>query len=93
MKNLLFFQCSFYPPCKSSRQENEAAVQNYKLTYGTPGQTFPCLYNPEDPREIVRTRRFTLAHVVHGLLWSSTVFITSVAILVLAIKKKGCDFL
>ena len=30
-------QCSFYPPCRSSRVENENTVSDYQSRYGLPG--------------------------------------------------------
>ncbi len=94
--NMCYFlslQCSYYPPCKSSRVANEKAVRDYEGRYGKPGQTYPCLYNPKNPTEVIRTRRFHINHVVHGMVWSSLVFVLSLVILILAIRKKGCDFL
>jgi len=86
-------ECTYYPPCKSSRMANERAVREYEERYGRPGQTFPCLYNPDNPSEVIRTRRFHMNHVVHGMLWSSLIFVISLSILVIAIRKKGCSFL
>ena len=85
-------QCSYYPPCKSSRIANEKAVHDYEQKFGTPGKTYPCLYNPHNPKEVIRTRRFHLSHVIHGMVWSSLVFLISLGILIFAVKKKGCDF-
>ena len=90
--SFILFQCSYYPPCKSSKMANEKAVRDYEHMYGQPGKKFTCLYNPKNPTEVIRTRRFHLNHVIHGMVWSSLVFILSLAILIVAIRKKGCDF-
>ena len=46
-------QCSYYPPCKTNRSENIAAVERYAEKYGTPGNQYDCLYNPENHAEVL----------------------------------------
>ena len=87
------FQCSFYPNCKNSQVSNERAVAEYERNYGTKGLSYPCLYNPHNQKEVIRTRRFNLNHVIHGITWSTAVFIFSVICLSLLIKKHRCKFL
>ena len=48
----VYEQCSFYPPCRSSRAENEDAVSQYQSKYGLPGIVYPCWYNPQRPSTV-----------------------------------------
>ena len=48
----IFFQCSFYPHCLKSQSENFASVQDFVSKYGTPGNTYSCLYNPNNHAQV-----------------------------------------
>ena len=39
-------QCSFYPPCRSSNEENDESVEEFRRRLGNPGTTFACWFNP-----------------------------------------------
>ncbi len=90
---VLCLQCSYLPPCRSSRSANRQAVLHYEQAHGRPGHSYPCLYNPDNPRQVIRTRRFQLQHVIHGLLWSSLVLVVSAGLLLLTLKRRGCESL
>ena len=85
----LYLQCSFYPPCKSSELANTQTVENYQRRYGTIDQSFPCLFNPDDPSEVIRTQKFLLGHVIHGLTWSSILLVSAMVILSVLVKRNG----
>ncbi len=93
--NVFFFsfQCSYYPSCRSSQVANEETVNKYETEYGTIGLSYPCLYNPGNPREVIRTRRFHLHNVVSGMTWRSLLLIVSMITLCIMIKKRGCKVL
>ena len=46
------FQCSYYPACKSTHLENLKEVKEYRQTYGVPGESFQCFYNPLNHNEV-----------------------------------------
>ena len=87
------FQCSYYPPCKSSQIANDKSVSNYQQRFGVIGQSFSCLFNPVNPRQVIRTRRFHLRHVLHGTVWSSMICVASSSALVFIIKRRGCIYI
>jgi Calcium-activated potassium channel, beta subunit len=90
MQWLLWLQCSFYPPCRSSRLDNELAVAEYERRYGRPGvDPYPCWYNPSDRSEVIQHRRFRLHHVVNGIVWSSALFIVSIVFLAFVVRRKN----
>ena len=93
IRHLFFFQCSYYPSCRSSQSANEETVNKYEAEYGSVGLSYPCLYNPGNPREVIRTRRFHLHNVVSGMTWSSLLLLVSVIALYIMIKKRGCKVL
>ena len=84
-------QCTIYPRCTESRSANELVVREYVDKYGKLGTTFSCLFNPTNPQEVIRTRRFTVSHAVHGILWSTLIFVISLAVLICAVRRKGCN--
>ena len=87
----LCLQCSFYPSCRSSRQDNDRAVAAYESVYGAVGgPAFPCLYNPARRSEVIQRRRFQTQHVVNGLAWSCVLLVLSLAFLVYALRRRGC---
>ena len=88
----LSFQCSYYPPCKSSKIANDKSVSNYQQRFGVIGKSFSCLFNPVNPRQVIRTRRFELKHVLHGTVWSSIICLASSSALILIIKRRGCIY-
>ena len=89
----LSFQCSYYPPCKSSHAENQESVRQYASQFATPRLNYSCFYNPGDPTEVIREKRFQLHQVVHGMLWSSVIFSVSLGLLSVVVKRRGCEFL
>ncbi|ELU05997.1 hypothetical protein CAPTEDRAFT_226235 [Capitella teleta] len=86
-------QCSFYPPCLTSKEDNYDAVRHYELQYGRSHRSFSCLFDPDKPSRVIRRRRFKLHHVVHGLVWSIALFLSSLALLTFALRYKGCAVL
>ena len=86
--DFLLFQCTFRPSCLSSRVSNENSVIGYSHHYGTRAQTYECFYNPEYPSEIIRTRKFHIGYVIHGLVWPSVFVISNSMMLVLLVKNK-----
>ena len=42
--------------------------------------------------QVIRTRRFQLHHVIHGIVWSSIILTAAAILLVLTIKRRGCAF-
>ncbi|ELU08254.1 hypothetical protein CAPTEDRAFT_220082 [Capitella teleta] len=84
-------KCTFYPHCHSARRRNEDAILRYELKWGRPGIRFNCLYNPRNPREVIRKRRFHEAHVVNGIVWTTLLFIGSCSALVAIYRWKGFD--
>ena len=81
-------QCSFYPPCRSSRVENEDAVADYQSKYGLPGSEYPCWYNPDRPSQVIQHHRFHLHHVINGVAGSTAVLATSVVLLVCVVRHR-----
>lgn len=90
---LLYFQCSFYPPCKKSPTKIEESVKAYEKRYGIIGLPFNCLFSPNHTGLAIRTKRFQLYHVVNGILWSIIVLAMSMIALAYAVRKRGCEFL
>jgi len=84
----LCFQCSFYPPCRSSRVENEDAVSDYQSKYGIPGSEYPCWYNPQITSQVIQHHRFYLHHVINGVAGSAAVLIASVVLLVCVVRHR-----
>ena len=83
------FQCSFYPPCKSSEIANTQTVKDYERRYGTADQSYPCLFNPNNPSQVIRTQKFLLEHVIHGTVWSSIILLSAIVILSILVKRNG----
>lgn len=81
-------QCSFYPPCRSSRAENEDAVSQYQSKYGLPGSVYPCWYNPQRPSQVIQHHRFHLHHVIKGVVGSAAVILATIALLVCVVRHR-----
>ena len=87
---LFFFQCTFYPPCKSSHEENKETVKEYVKQYGVRYQNYTCLYNFHNVNEVIRTKRFEKNQVVHGLVWPILTLVIGILALLITIRKRGC---
>jgi len=83
-----YVQCSFYPPCRSSRVENEEAVSDYQSKYGQSGSEYSCWYNPLKLSQVIQHHRFHLHHVINGVAGSAAFLIASVVLLVCVIRHR-----
>ena len=90
---IFILQCSYYPECRESAEVNNEALEDYLEKYGHPGTSFMCLYNPSDPKQIIRTRRFRLHHVIHSMLWTSLIFVFSLVSFIYVLRRKGNNVL
>ena len=65
----------------------------YEHDYGSVGRTFPCLYtSTKEQHVVIRTRKLSIYHVLHGLLWSAFVLVGSLVGIMVTVKKKGCHW-
>ncbi|CAH1239724.1 KCNMB4 [Branchiostoma lanceolatum] len=60
-------------PCERSESSNLAQVLNFNDTYA-PGQSYTCLYHPDNPTKVLKTRLFTWDAMFHSMLWTSIGF-------------------
>ncbi len=60
------FQCSYKPgpPCSESKEENNLDVEHFRDTLKEPGhKVLSCLYNPQEPAEVILVRSSTTGKV------------------------------
>jgi hypothetical protein len=87
------FQCSFYPPCKSSPTKIKEAVDVYENHYGVIGLPFNCWFSRNHTGHAIRTKRFQVYHIVNGFLWSIIILLMATATLMYTIHKRGCNLM
>ncbi|ELT97597.1 hypothetical protein CAPTEDRAFT_205875 [Capitella teleta] len=90
-ETLLHKKCTFYPHCRSTDTENKKTVEQYEKAFGETDTIYSCYYNPDNPREIIQTKRFSLNHVAHGLFWTSFLLVTSVSLFCVIFRRRGFE--
>ncbi|CAH1239719.1 KCNMB2 [Branchiostoma lanceolatum] len=76
-------------PCDRSREENRKEVEGFLDTHAA-GQTYKCLYNPDDTKQVLLKRLFAWGDMFHSMLWSTLGFVIFAGITVyLALRCKA----
>eukprot|EP00058_Branchiostoma_floridae_P025074 XP_002610564.1 hypothetical protein BRAFLDRAFT_65729 [Branchiostoma floridae] len=72
-------QCAVRP-CSKSAEDNSKEVADYRESWGTVGQQFPCFYDPDNDAEVSRTVIFSSKWAAfHALFWPVLLIFLSLA--------------
>ncbi|KAI8488502.1 calcium-activated potassium channel subunit [Branchiostoma belcheri] len=61
-------------PCDRNKEETRKEVENFQDTHAA-GQSYKCLYNPDNTEQVLLKRLFTWDDMFHSMLWSSIGFV------------------
>ena len=86
-----YFQCSYFPPCRSSQSRIEFFMRDFIHKFTPIGKQLQCFHSTSrDENYVIRTRRYHTSHVVHGLFWTNIGVFTAISGLVYTYKRKKC---
>ncbi len=86
---LLYLQCTFFPKCYHTHNEEEA--HKYQQKWGLRQQQYTCFRHPNDPRLVFRLRQGSQKLMLHLMLWPSIVAFISIIGMILVYARFGCQ--
>ncbi|CAH1233799.1 KCNMB3 [Branchiostoma lanceolatum] len=67
-------ECSLYY-CLRDRDYMDRLLEEFQETYGQQGQTYPCLYNPQNTQKVLLERIYDEWSIFHALFWAGLIFV------------------
>ncbi|XP_078682057.1 calcium-activated potassium channel subunit beta-3-like isoform X1 [Branchiostoma floridae x Branchiostoma belcheri] len=69
-------KCSLYY-CLRDKGYMDRQMEVFKEEYGQEGQTYPCLYNPNNPKKVMLERVYDKWSIFHALFWPGVTLVLS----------------